>query len=156
MSTYGHGFLFVVFSGLAVGAAQPSEAQQAIRIGASIAISGRDAVQGGYVREGYLLCQKDVNEKGGVLGRPMEFVIRDDGSDPKTAAALYEKLIAEEKVDAAPTPRPMSRRSTRNSWWRPPQARPRSGGRGGDTSLWCSRRWKPPRKGPSILRRATG
>ena len=88
--------LAVVF----VVAAGPSLAQQPIRIGASIAISGRDAVQGGYVREGYLLCQKHVNEKGGVLGRPMEFVIRDDGSDPKAAVALYEKLITEDKVDA--------------------------------------------------------
>jgi branched-chain amino acid transport system substrate-binding protein len=87
--------LAVVF----VVAAGSSLAQQPIRIGASIAISGRDAVQGGYVREGYLLCQKHVNEKGGVLGRPIEFVIRDDGSDPKVAAALYEKLITEDKVD---------------------------------------------------------
>jgi branched-chain amino acid transport system substrate-binding protein len=85
---------------VAVIAAWPSLAQQPIRIGASIAISGRDAVQGSYVREGYLLCQKHENEKGGVLGRPMEFVIRDDGSDPKAAAALYEKLITEDKADA--------------------------------------------------------
>ena len=48
---------------VSVVAAGPSLAQQPIRIGASIAISGRDAVQGGYVREGYLLCQKHVNER---------------------------------------------------------------------------------------------
>src|SRR5262245_10077138 len=89
---------------VSVVATGPSLAQQPIRIGASIAISGRDAVQGGYVREGYMLCQKHVNEKGGVLGRPMEFVIRDDGSDPKAAAALYEKLITEDKVDAVMGP----------------------------------------------------
>src|SRR5262249_4459598 len=82
----------------------PSLAQQSIRIGASIAVTGRDEVQGGYVREGYLLCQKNVNEKGGALGRPIEFVIRDDGSDPKTAVGLYEKLIAEDKVDAVMGP----------------------------------------------------
>jgi branched-chain amino acid transport system substrate-binding protein len=87
-----------------VVAAAPSLAQQSIRIGASIAVTGRDEVQGGYVREGYLLCQKHVNEKGGVLGRPIEFVIRDDGSDPKTAIGLYEKLIAEDKVDAVMGP----------------------------------------------------
>jgi len=81
-------------------AAGPSIAQHPIRIGASIALTGRDKVQGAYVREGYLLCQKHVNEKNGILGRPIEFLIRDDGSDPKTAAALYEKLIAEDKVDA--------------------------------------------------------
>src|SRR5262245_35389831 len=74
-------------------------AQQSIRIGTSIAVTGRDEVQGGYVREGYLLCQKHVNEKGGVLGRSLEFLIHDDGSDPKTAVGLYEKLIAEDKVD---------------------------------------------------------
>ena len=51
--------------------AGPSLAQQPVRIGASIAVAGRDKVQGGYVREGYLLCQKHVNEKGGILGRPI-------------------------------------------------------------------------------------
>jgi branched-chain amino acid transport system substrate-binding protein len=80
------------------------QAQQPIRVGASIAITGRDAIQGGYVREGYLLCQKHVNEQGGVLGRPMEFLIRDDGSDPKTAVGLYETLITEDKVDAVMGP----------------------------------------------------
>ncbi|RZM94789.1 hypothetical protein CWO91_39105 [Bradyrhizobium genosp. SA-3] len=83
-----------------VVAAGQGLAQQPIRIGTSIAITGRDMVQGGYVREGYLLCQKHVNEKGGALGRPIEFLIRDDGSDPKTAVDLYEKLITEDKVDA--------------------------------------------------------
>ena len=96
--------LMVLFSVLGIAAPCPSAAQQSIRIGASTAISGRDEVQGGYVREGYLLCQKDVNEKGGVLGRPLEFVIRDDGSDPKAAAGLYEKLITEDKVDAVMGP----------------------------------------------------
>ncbi len=90
-------FAFVVAAG-------PSLAQQPIRIGTSIAITGRDKVQGGYVREGYLLCQKHVNAKGGVFGRPIEFLIRDDGSDPKTAVGLYEKLITEDKVDAVMGP----------------------------------------------------
>ncbi len=99
-----YGLLIVLFGGLALGAPWPSAAQQPIRIGASIAISGRDAIQGGYVREGYLLCQKHVNEKGGVLGRRIEFVIRDDGSDPKAAAGLYEKLITGDKVNAVMGP----------------------------------------------------
>jgi branched-chain amino acid transport system substrate-binding protein len=76
------------------------QAQQPIRIGASTAMTGRDAIQGSYVREGYLLCQKHVNDKGGVLGRPIELLIRDDGSDPNTAVGLYEKLITEDNVDA--------------------------------------------------------
>jgi branched-chain amino acid transport system substrate-binding protein len=58
------------------------------------------SVQGGYGREGYLLCQKHLNAQGGLLGRSVEFVIHDDESDEKTAARLYEKLITEDKVDA--------------------------------------------------------
>ncbi len=93
------GTLLGLFS--AVGLSWPSSAQQPIRIGASMSITGKSySVQGGYGREGYLLCQKHVNAQGGVLGRPIEFVIYDDGSDEKTAVSLYEKLIAEDKVDA--------------------------------------------------------
>src|ERR687888_1963585 len=84
-----------------VGVPWPSLAQQPIRIGASMSLTGKQyAVQGNYGREGYLLCQKHVNAQGGVLGRLIELVIYDDGSDEKTAVRLYEKLIAEDKVDA--------------------------------------------------------
>jgi branched-chain amino acid transport system substrate-binding protein len=101
MRTYRlHGLLIALFSVFAIGAPSPSEAQPPIQIGASISITGRDAVQGGYVREGYLLCQKHANEKGGALGRPVQFVIHDDGSDGKVAIRFYEKLITEDKVDA--------------------------------------------------------
>src|SRR3989442_14299015 len=96
-----HGFTVVLFSAFVVGAPWPSMAQQPIRIGVSLSITGKQySVQGGYGREGYLLCQKHVNAQGGVLGRPLEFVIYDDGSDEKTAVRLYEKLLAEDKVDA--------------------------------------------------------
>jgi len=94
------GSVVVLVSVLVIGAL-PSMAQQPIRIGVSLSITGKQySVQGGYGREGYLLCQKHVNAQGGVLGRPVEFVIYDDGSDEKTAVRLYEKLLAEDKVDA--------------------------------------------------------
>jgi branched-chain amino acid transport system substrate-binding protein len=83
-----------------VGVPWPSLAQQPIRIGASLSLTGKNALQGGYGREGYLLCQKQVNQTGGVLGRSVAFVIEDDASEEKTAVRLYEKLITEEKVDA--------------------------------------------------------
>jgi len=76
-------------------------AEQPLRIGSSLSITGKQySAQGGYCREGYLLCQKHVNIQGGVLGRQIELVIYDDGSDDKTAARNYEKLITEDKVDA--------------------------------------------------------
>jgi branched-chain amino acid transport system substrate-binding protein len=90
--------------GVALGAASPSEAQQPIRIGATMSVTGSTATQGLPARNGYLLCQKHVNEKGGILGRKIDFLIYDDASDAKGAAALYEKLIVEEKVDAVMGP----------------------------------------------------
>jgi len=45
-----------------------------------------------------------VNERGGLLGRPIQFVIHDDTSDSKAAIRLYEKLITEDKVDAVMGP----------------------------------------------------
>jgi len=75
-------------------------AQQPIRIGASMALTGKYSLQGGYGREGYQLCEKHVNAGGGVLGRPIQFVIQDDASDEKTAVRVYEKLITEDRVDA--------------------------------------------------------
>jgi len=95
-----HGLILGVLSILVIGAPRLSLAQQPIRIGASMALTGKYALQGGYGRDGYQLCQKYVNAQGGVLGRPIELVIRDDASDDKTASRMYEQLITEDRVDA--------------------------------------------------------
>ena len=95
-----HCYLIGLCLSFGIWAPSTGFAQQPIRIGASTALTGEASIQGGYVREGYLFCQKQVNEKGGVLGRKIEFVIYDDASNGKIAAGLYEKLIGEDKVDA--------------------------------------------------------
>ena len=99
-----HGLVLALAAVFACAVPRPGMAQQPIQIGATCSITGVDAVQGGYVRDGYLLCQKHVNEKGGLLGRPIQFVIRDDASEGKTAIRLYESLITEDKVDAVMGP----------------------------------------------------
>jgi len=80
------------------------EAQGPIRVGASLSLTGTYAKLGKNVHEGYQLCQKDLNAKGGLLGRKVEFVVYDDQSTPATAVRLYEKLITEDKVDAVMGP----------------------------------------------------
>jgi len=92
----------VVFaSALVIGLSGPTAAEQPIRIGTSLSITGKQySAQGGFCREGYVLCQKHVNAERGVLGRQIEVVIYDDASDGKAAARNYEKLITEDKVDA--------------------------------------------------------
>ena len=69
-----------------------------IRIGASLSQTGALAATGQNQLRGYQLCVKHVNEKGGVLGRKLELVVYDDGSDPATAVRVYEKLIMQDKV----------------------------------------------------------
>jgi branched-chain amino acid transport system substrate-binding protein len=88
----------------AVGLPGPAVAQAPIRIGASISLTGTYAKPGTYGRDGYLLCQKQVNERGGLLGRKIEFVLYDDRSDAQTGVRLYEKLLTEDKVDAVMGP----------------------------------------------------
>jgi branched-chain amino acid transport system substrate-binding protein len=81
-----------------------ADAQGPIRIGASLSLTGTYAKLGNYQHEGYKLCQKDLNAKGGLLGRKVEFVVYDDQSSPPTGVRLYEKLITEDKVDVVMGP----------------------------------------------------
>ena len=85
-------------------AAGPSLAQAPIRIGASLSMTGSYAEPGNFQREGYGLCAKDLAARGGLLGRPVQFVLYDDQSQPATAVRLYERLITEDRVDAVMGP----------------------------------------------------
>jgi branched-chain amino acid transport system substrate-binding protein len=89
-----------VATALAAGGVVPATAQGPIRIGASLSLTGTYAKLGKNQHEGYQLCEKDLNAKGGLLGRRVQFVVYDDQSMPATAVRLYEKLITEDKVDA--------------------------------------------------------
>ena len=50
-------------------------------------------------RKGMELAVEEVNSAGGVLGRKVELVIRDDGGTPGDAVRAAEELISREKVD---------------------------------------------------------
>src|SRR5215813_724901 len=96
----------VLVVGIAVLAttAVVGDAQGPIRIGASMSLTGTYAQPGRYQHEGYKLCEKDLNAKGGLLGRKVELVVYDDQSMPATGVRLYEKLITDDKVDAVMGP----------------------------------------------------
>lgn len=70
-----------------------------LQIGASISLTGRYERTGVEMNHGYEMCADKINDEGGILGRPIEFVVYDDQSDPETGARLYEKLISEDQVD---------------------------------------------------------
>src|SRR5262247_1392770 len=82
----------------------PAFAQGPIRIGASLSLTGTYAEPASFQSGGYQLCIKELNAKGGLLGKKVELVVYDDQSMPPTAVRLYEKLITEDKVDAVMGP----------------------------------------------------
>ena len=96
-------FVALAVAAMAAGAV-PARAQGPIKIGASMSLTGTYAKPGAYQKEGYDVCADEVNAKGGVLGRKIEFVLYDDQSMPATAVKLYEKLLTEDKVDAVMGP----------------------------------------------------
>ena len=98
MTRKAFGALVVAAAVLATGVV--ADAQGPIRIGGSLSLTGTYAKLGTYQNEGYKLCLKHMNDKGGLLGRKLDLVVYDDQSMPATGVRLYEKLITEDKVDA--------------------------------------------------------
>lgn len=93
-------------SAAAPSAAAPSAGAptgEPIRIGAAMALTGDFSPDTKLVRDGYEFAVDRINAQGGITvggeQRPIELVIRDDGSDREQSARLLEQLIAEEEVD---------------------------------------------------------
>ncbi len=60
-----------------------------IRIGFSLSLTGGVAVNGKQLLLALEIWRDDVNAKGGLLGRPVEFVYYDDQSSPATVPGIY-------------------------------------------------------------------
>lgn len=70
-----------------------------IVIGGTLGLTGAfSAASQGY-EVAYNYWADEINAKGGLLGRPVEFKIFDDESTPATAAQLYQQLINEDGAD---------------------------------------------------------
>jgi branched-chain amino acid transport system substrate-binding protein len=86
---------------LTVWLAGAASAQEAIKIGAPIAMSAPGSVaQGKEVRDGLTIAQEMLNKKGGVLGRKIEILYEDHQGIPEKGRAAVEKLITKDKVVA--------------------------------------------------------
>jgi branched-chain amino acid transport system substrate-binding protein len=74
-------------------------AQQPIKIGFSMALTGGLAGAGKGALIAMEIWRDDVNKKGGLLGRPVELVYYDDATQPAKVPPIYTKLINVDKVD---------------------------------------------------------
>lgn len=89
----------IAMAALGASALVPSiaQAQEPIRIG-ELNSYGRMAVFAVPYRNAMQLAVDEINAKGGVLGRKMEIVFRDDGASPGDAVRVAEELLTREKV----------------------------------------------------------
>jgi branched-chain amino acid transport system substrate-binding protein len=74
--------------------------KEPIKIGVLTAMSGRHAPNGMMYVKGYQLFEEQVNQRGGILGRPVKVIYRDDKTIQTHAVTEAEKMITEDKVVA--------------------------------------------------------
>jgi len=94
-------------SAMGAGAFAPSAFAQSgakpsgdpIRIGGTLAMTGPLAATGLVHKLTGEIYVDNLNKRGGLLGRPVEWVLKDDQSKPDVARTLYEQLITSDKVD---------------------------------------------------------
>jgi branched-chain amino acid transport system substrate-binding protein len=70
-----------------------------LRVGTSLPMSGERAQLGLATRRGYETWRDMVNADGGLLGRDVELVVRDNRSSEEVIAADYERLIGQDKPE---------------------------------------------------------
>ena len=70
-----------------------------IKIGSILSVTGPAAFLGDPELKTLQLYVEDINKKGGVLGRQLQLVHYDDGSDANKANGFAKRLIDDDKVD---------------------------------------------------------
>jgi len=66
-----------------------------IKIGFSGSLSGLNSPMGIAVKDGVVLALEKMNEQGGIKGRKLELLIKDDKNDPETVLKVDTELINE-------------------------------------------------------------
>ncbi|HZT88799.1 MAG TPA: amino acid ABC transporter substrate-binding protein [Stellaceae bacterium] len=91
----------VVAAGLLSGAlgAGTASAAEPIKIGFGMGLTGGLAAAGKQALLAIEIWRDEVNEKGGIMGRPVQLIYYDDQSNPATVPGIFTKLLDVDKVD---------------------------------------------------------
>ena len=89
----------IAFAALLAVFVAPAPAQEPIKIGFGMAMTGPLGANGKSALLGMKIWEEDVNAKGGVIGRQVKLVYYDDQSNPSTVPGIYAKLLDVDKVD---------------------------------------------------------
>jgi branched-chain amino acid transport system substrate-binding protein len=78
--------------------AAPAAAEDTLKLGLVAAMSGQSAKSGEAILRGLSIAIDEINAKGGLLGRKVELLVRDDESNPAKGAVAARELVQREKV----------------------------------------------------------
>ena len=93
-------FIGLAFAlGVVLSAAPAQAAKKPVVIGVAIALTGKVSKSGKLTLRGYEMWQREVNARGGLLGRKVVLKVYDDESNPTTGAKLIERLINRDKAE---------------------------------------------------------
>lgn len=88
----------LVFAGIAAFAGTNALAQE-IKIGVAGPITGPLAFLGQHIRWAGELATDEINQKGGILGRKVSFLMQDSACRPGDGVAAAERLLNQDRVD---------------------------------------------------------
>ena len=92
--------LKTLVAAVALGVSMSAIAADPIKIGVAGPFTGGSAPMGVSMRDGAKLAAAEINAKGGVLGRPLQLVERDDEAAPPRGVQVAQELINKERVVA--------------------------------------------------------
>lgn len=93
-------FIYAVMLAGALLASPQTHAEDTIKLGLVAAMSGQSAKSGEAITRGLSIAIDEINAQGGVLGKKLELVTRDDESNPAKGAVAARELVQREKVAA--------------------------------------------------------
>jgi branched-chain amino acid transport system substrate-binding protein len=96
----GLSILFTLVNPLRALADDVGVSSDTILFGQVAALEGRSSALGQGMRQGILAAFAEINARGGIHGRKLKLISRDDGYDPDRSVAQTVKLIEEDKVFA--------------------------------------------------------
>lgn len=76
----------------------PAIAQESIKVGIILPVTGDKAKFGEIEKKSFELALEEINAGGGINGKKLEFVFEDDTGRPDVARSAAEKLITKDKV----------------------------------------------------------
>lgn len=93
-------FRKIALTSIALAAASLSYAADPIKIGLQGPLTGGSSPMGVSMRDGAKLAVTEINAKGGVLGRQIQMIERDDEAKNERGVQIAQELINKEKVVA--------------------------------------------------------